>query len=733
MTTRTAPAGVDDPINRAILAVSEDQLQGFQRDPLSEIARRSGVDLDTVRERIVAMLEAGTIRRVRQTLLATNLARGALVAWVVPEDRLRETFDYMFREDPFSGHVVVRTTDAANPGARYRLWTTLKVPQGYSLHKHAQYLCTKTGADRFRLMPAKRLFSLGVGHLRRREIEPGDRSDGPGRVLHTEVAELDANEWRVVEELKREFAGDELAGDLWAPRAAAAGLALDAFCHVARSLDGRGLVGRFSTFLEHVKSVDGAVPVTRYNALFHWAVPRGREIDAGQEVGRHQIMTHAYWREGGPEFHDVNVMGVAHGMDKERLLAHKAAIDAHLEEAGIAVGYTAVFWGGRSEIKPSEVLPSAYLAWCEREGLDPAAMRDDPAADSAPTHSGGVAMKRYLKLVGTGPHSNRNLTREEAGDALGRILDGEATAAQAGGFLIGARVQGESSAELLGYLDALQARMTRIRPRVEGLVDIGGPYDGRARTLAIGVGASIVAAAAGSPQVLHGSGPMPPKSGLDLSAILEALGVPARADPAAVAGQIERHGVGYLDARDFAPAIFGLRGLRVEIGLRTAVSTLEKVYDPATAPHHVVGMTHAPYLERLTGAMQQLGWPRSFVVQGLEGSADVPTGRRSRLLVVTPDSVAETRLDPAALGLRPARDADLACPPEAAAHAAGLTALLSGRDTSARRDALLLSAGLRIWVGRGEAGLESALSAAEAALASGAAWDRLEAWRSERA
>ena len=76
----------------------------------------------------------------------------------------------------------------------------------------------------------------------------------------------------------------------------------------------------------------------------------------------------------GPDFHDVNIMGVAHGLDKERVLAHKAAIDRHLEEAGIAVRYTNVFWGGRSEIKPSEVSPIAYREWCVRSGLDPAMM-----------------------------------------------------------------------------------------------------------------------------------------------------------------------------------------------------------------------------------------------------------------------------------------------------------------------------------------------------------------------
>src|SRR3712207_4342894 len=126
------PVEVQDPVNARILAVSEDKVQGFQTDPLGEISRQSGVELPTVIGRIRAMLRAGTIRRVRQTLMATNLARGALVAWQVPEEKLSAAFDYMWKEDPFSGHIVIRSTDAAISGARYRLWTTLKVPQGYS-------------------------------------------------------------------------------------------------------------------------------------------------------------------------------------------------------------------------------------------------------------------------------------------------------------------------------------------------------------------------------------------------------------------------------------------------------------------------------------------------------------------------------------------------------------------------------------------------------------------------
>ncbi len=106
-------------------------------------------------------------------------------------------------------------------------------------------------------------------------------------------------------------------------------------------------------------------------------MPEGREIEAGREIGRHHILTHAYWREGGPEFGNVNIMAVAHGMDKDLLLQHKRAIDEHLESIGMPVSYTNVFWGGRSEIKPSEVLPAAYEQWCREVGLEPSAMKED--------------------------------------------------------------------------------------------------------------------------------------------------------------------------------------------------------------------------------------------------------------------------------------------------------------------------------------------------------------------
>ena len=372
----TLPTDITDPVNARILAVSEDRIAGFLDDPFTEIARESGVPLEVVLERLRGMLESGVIRRIRQTLMATNLAPGALVAWRVPKERLDEAFDFLAQQDPFSGHVVIRSTDAETQGSVYRLWTTLKVPQGFSMQRHCELLASRIGADAFRIMPAKRLFALGVGHVRRRGMEPGSRTEEPGQVIDTNIVELSELEWRVLGPLKREFRPDELRAEPWRARADEAGVAYEAFLTVARGLAARGVIGRFSTFLEHVKPSATGARVTRYNALFHWRVPAGREIEAGREVGRHHILTHAYWREGGPEFANVNIMAVAHGTEKAAVLLHKDAIDRHLMAVGIPVSYTNVFWGGRSEIKPSEIMPQAYEAWLREIGIDPDTMRD---------------------------------------------------------------------------------------------------------------------------------------------------------------------------------------------------------------------------------------------------------------------------------------------------------------------------------------------------------------------
>jgi hypothetical protein len=242
----------------------------------------------------------------------------------------------------------------------------LKVPAGLSLARHCEVLMKHTGAEAFRIMPAKVIFALGVGHVRRTTMEPGERTAERAKIMEPKIVPLTELQWRVLLALKREFAVDEIGLHPWNARAEDARVSIETFNRTVAELEQHRIMGRFSTFLEHVKPSATGERVTKFNALFHWAVPPGRELEAGGEVGRHPIMTHCYWREGGPEFRNVNIMGVAHGTDKGRVLAHKKAIDEHLAACGISVSYTNVFWGGRSEIKPSELSPLVYREWFER-------------------------------------------------------------------------------------------------------------------------------------------------------------------------------------------------------------------------------------------------------------------------------------------------------------------------------------------------------------------------------
>src|SRR5260221_5485711 len=89
---QTLPIEVTDPLNARILAVSEDRIAGFLENPFAEIARVADVPVEAVLERLRAMLEAGVVRRIRQTLIGTNLASRALVALRLPTQALHAGF-----------------------------------------------------------------------------------------------------------------------------------------------------------------------------------------------------------------------------------------------------------------------------------------------------------------------------------------------------------------------------------------------------------------------------------------------------------------------------------------------------------------------------------------------------------------------------------------------------------------------------------------------------------------
>jgi anthranilate phosphoribosyltransferase len=352
------------------------------------------------------------------------------------------------------------------------------------------------------------------------------------------------------------------------------------------------------------------------------------------------------------------------------------------------------------------------------------------------------AIKPLLRDLGQGPTRGRSLTREEARYCLDLIMDGRATPAQAGAFLLLQRYKGETPDELLGFADAVRGRSTTtlLRPAVEGLLDVGSPYDGRLRNVVVSPAASIVAAACGVPVLMHGEPDIPPKHGLTLAHVLAALGVPTDPAPDAVQRSIEQLGIGYLRQSRFAPDLAAIKPLREEVALRTPLNMVEKIYDPCGAPYHLIGLTHLPYLEKLGGALAGLGFRKTAIVQGMEGNEDLPTNRGVRVIEfeATGEGGAEKReyrVNASELGLTPAGEDDLSPGldgngrPSAARSVELTERVLAGEAAPAWRDLVVFNAAFRIHLAGRAADLAGATGRAREAVDRGEALRLLERWR----
>ena len=290
----------------------------------------------------------------------------------------------------------------------------------------------------------------------------------------------------------------------------------------------------------------------------------------------------------------------------------------------------------------------------------------------------------FIKAVGRGEKLKRDLTYDESVEALRQIVDQTCSPAQAGAFLITQRVKGEAVDEIRGFTDLLRAEtIIQIEPRVEGLLDLAAPYDGKVNTAQLAPAIAILLAEAGLPVVLHGDENVPTKSGIGPGPVLRAMGVADELGPEEVQQMVESVGFGYLSARLFAPQWHALLPLRHQFGLRTVLNSVEKLLNPANAPYQLSGFFHGNYIERLRAV--QTGSRRSFIVQGEEGSIEMAVGRKTH--VFAEDAAADLVLDPAALGH--GQRIRIHSPGNAAEHAALNQAALAGEPGDATEQVCL--------------------------------------------
>jgi anthranilate phosphoribosyltransferase len=317
----------------------------------------------------------------------------------------------------------------------------------------------------------------------------------------------------------------------------------------------------------------------------------------------------------------------------------------------------------------------------------------------------------------------QNLSAAEAEAAMGIIMTGQATQAQIGAYLMALRMKGETVDEVVGSARAMRAQANNVELHLNGeaVVDTAGTGGDGAHTFNISTAAAFVIAGTGRRVAKHGNRAASSKCGS--ADVLAALGVNLNLTSQQVAACVEQIGIGFMFAPIFHPAMKYAIGPRRELGMRTIFNLLGPLTNPAGATHQLIGVYDPALTEPLAHVLGELGGRAAFVVHGFGGVDELTTAGPNRVSHLRAGQVTTFELDAVSLGLRPSQKEDLegGLPEE---NAAMLRALLSGKDTSPRRDVVLLNSAAALALEDGD--FPAALTAAEASLKSGAALDKLE-------
>jgi anthranilate phosphoribosyltransferase len=333
----------------------------------------------------------------------------------------------------------------------------------------------------------------------------------------------------------------------------------------------------------------------------------------------------------------------------------------------------------------------------------------------------GRNFRARLIATAKGRHGAKDMSREQAREALTFLFSAEAHPVQIGAFLTAMRFKGTKAEEMKGFLDAMEEAATLIKPKAKNLINCNGPYDGRKNALNLSVPAAIVSAAAGVPVILHSNTGLPPKDGVTNARLLEAMGIPAAKEPEAVERDIEQKGFGHLHASRYLHGVERLKPHRQIMFYRSFLHACEVMLNPAHAKYSLIGAAHESFLERFATAAGERGQERVMVVQGLDGGDELP---------LAPTPVADFRngnmerytLSPGDFGLTEKTHHPCEQPAEAAARA---QRTLAGNDDT-HLDAILFNAGIRIHLGGGSDSIEAGIDLARETITTGGALRKLE-------
>lgn len=315
-----------------------------------------------------------------------------------------------------------------------------------------------------------------------------------------------------------------------------------------------------------------------------------------------------------------------------------------------------------------------------------------------------------------------HLTADAANAAMTEILNGEATPAQIGGFMMALRTKGETAQELVGLLSAMRAASETVPLDVTGLIDTCGTGGDHSGSINVSTAAALVAVGAGARVCKHGNRSA---SSLCGSAdVLEELGAVIDLGPAGVARCVTEAGFGFCLAPRFHPAMRHAGPPRRELGVGTVFNFLGPLANPAGVRRQLVGTSDRAMAEIMLEVLAATGSERAMIVHSHDGLDELSTTSPTDVWELRDGNTLRHTVDPAELGLAPATLDDLRGG-DASVNADCLRRVLEGQ-AGAHRDIVTLNAAAALVVAQVSDSLGEGLEAAGASIDDGLAAQVLE-------
>jgi anthranilate phosphoribosyltransferase len=222
-------------------------------------------------------------------------------------------------------------------------------------------------------------------------------------------------------------------------------------------------------------------------------------------------------------------------------------------------------------------------------------------------------LKPYLEKITTG----ENLTRQEAAEALDKIITDELSGAEVGGFLVGLRVKGETIEEISGFVDTMQKHMVKVDLADKNAIDVCGTGGDGTHSFNVSTTCALVVAAGDVTVAKHGNRSVSSKSGS--ADLLESLGIKIDLSPEQTKKCMDEIGIGFFFAPNYHPAMKAVVAHRKSLGIRTVFNMLGPLLNPARVKRQLIGAFNNHTAEKLAGVLQTQNYEKACTVHSDDG------------------------------------------------------------------------------------------------------------------